>query len=98
MVLGNFDATQAATASWLFSSSDTTVHQQSFQLQIYNNSTNALVLDTGTVTTGSQQYTIPASTLVNRTVYKWRVMYTDSLGNASAWSTYQVFTCSSVPS
>lgn len=97
LVLGNFDATQAATATWLFSSSDTTVHQQSFDLQIYNNSTGALVLDTGTVTTGSQQYAIPASTLVNRTVYKWRVMYTDSLGNASAWSAYQVFTCSSVP-
>ncbi|GMA50116.1 hypothetical protein GCM10025857_14730 [Alicyclobacillus contaminans] len=67
-------------------------------MQIYNNSTNALVLDTGTITTTMQQYTIPANTLVNRTVYKVRVMYTDSVGNASPWSTYVVFTCSSTPS
>lgn len=95
--LANFDATQAATATWTFSSSDTTVTQQSFQLQIYNNSTGSVVLDTGVVNNTLSQYTIPASTLVNRTVYKFRVQYTDSSNNVSPWSQYVVFTCSSLP-
>jgi hypothetical protein len=97
LALANYDATQSATATWVFSSSDSTVTQGSFDLQVYNNATNALVFDTGWVTSTNSQYTIPANTLVNRTVYKWRVQYKDNLGNASAWSSYQTFTCSSLP-
>jgi hypothetical protein len=98
LALANFDATQTATATWAFSSLDSTVTQASFRLQIYNNATGALVFDTGVVTSSLQQYNIPANTLVNRTQYKWRVQYTDSKGNVSPWSQFQVFTCSSVPS
>lgn len=97
LVLSNFDATQAATATWLFSSSDTTVNQASYDVQIYNNSTSALIIDTGSIASTVAQYTIPANTLVNRTQYKWRIQYKDSAGNLSAWSTYQIFTCSSLP-
>jgi hypothetical protein len=97
LVLNNFDASQSATASWAFSSPDPTVIQQSFRIQIYNNATGTLVLDTGTVYTTNPYWVIPTNTLVNRTQYKWRVMYTDSNGNASPWSQYQVFTCSSLP-
>lgn len=97
MVLANFDATLAATATWLFSSSDNTVTQGSYDVQVYNNTTNALVIDTGWIASSLAQYVIPANTLVNRTQYKWRIQYKDNLGNASAWSGYQVFTCSSLP-
>ena len=97
LALSNFDATQAATATWLFSSPDATVKQQSFQIQFYNNTTGALAFDTGTLTSSLSQYVIPANTLVNRTVYKWRIMYTDSAGNSSGWSQYQLVTCSAVP-
>lgn len=95
--LSNFDATTNATAAWLFSSSDTTVGQQSFEVKIINNSTGATVLDTGVINSTQFQYTIPANTLVNRTVYKWQIQYTDTSGNVSPWSTTQIFTCSSLP-
>lgn len=97
LTLANFDATASATAIWVFSSSDATVGQQSFEVKIYNNTTGALVLDTGVINSAQSQYTIPANTLVNRTVYKWQVQYTDTAGNASPWSTSQIFTCSSLP-
>ena len=97
MSLANFDATQNATATWLFSSSDTTVGQQSFEVQIINNDTGVTVLDTQIISSSQAQYQIPANTLVNRTVYKWRVQYTDTNGTVSPWSSYQVFTCSSIP-
>jgi hypothetical protein len=95
--LGNFDATQAATATWVFSSPDNSVIQKSFQIRIYNNDTGTLVLDTGVINSNLSQYTIPANTLVNRTTYKWQVQYTDSAGNTSPWSSFSVFTCSSLP-
>ncbi|WAH35055.1 glycoside hydrolase family 78 protein [Alicyclobacillus dauci] len=84
-------------ATWAFSSSDTTVTQASYDVQVYNNSTGALVFDTGSIASSVSQYVIPANTLVNGTEYKWRVQYTDSGGNASPWSDYQVFKCSSAP-
>lgn len=95
--LSNFDASQAATATWLFSSPDSSVGQESFEVKIINNATGAVVLDTGVISSVQTQYTIPPNTLVNRTEYQWQVQYTDTDGNVSPWSTLAIFICSAAP-
>lgn len=73
--------------------------QRAFRLYIYNNTTDALVYDSGLIVSSKQSHVIVADTLNNGTDYKWYVS-TNTLIDAEGdfvSSEYEFFTCSAIP-
>lgn len=92
-----FDATYSVQFSATYSDPDNDP-MSAYQIEVYNNSTGALVVDTGWVTATQLVHTFSSNTFTNGTQYKWRVRTKDSYGLIGAWSDYAIFTCQSVPS
>jgi hypothetical protein len=68
----------------------------SYQIKIYNNSTNALEIDSGIVSSLNTFYIINASTLANGITHKFQIQLWNSAGDTSL-SEWCLFTTSSTP-
>jgi hypothetical protein len=77
--------------NWTFNDPNVGDVQSAYQLVIVNNATSAVVHDSGKVLTANTFRDLPAATLANGTVYRWRVRTYDAndvVGPYSADSTF----------
>jgi hypothetical protein len=89
-----FDATTPQIFTWTFSDSNPHDTQTARELQIIRTSDSASMVATGKVTTTSNSYTLPASTLANAVAYQWRVRTWDVADATGSWSAFTDFTTS----
>lgn len=88
----NFDATSAATFAWTPGDANPADYQTKYDLEVSRVSDSVVVYAPATVVSTISSASIPASTLVNGTNYRWRVRTYDVIGTAGAWSAYGTFT------
>lgn len=88
----SLDATQQIVVSW----KNYGDRQYYYQLKIYKNNDNSLVLDTGKITSFNSFHVINAGTLTNGIQYKYQITVWNQL-NESATSEWILFKCSSTP-
>lgn len=89
-----FDATLSSIFTWEFES-DAGEVQTSYRLIIYSLA-NATVYDSGVISNANQSHTVPASTLVNNTVYKWKIT-TTSGATSRTNNSAAIFNCFNTP-
>lgn len=85
------DATLPADLSWTFNDPNSWDAQTAFHLQVEDQDTATLALDTGKTLSASTTYTVPGGTLVNPETYRWRVRTWDVEDLESPWSAWGVF-------
>ena len=88
----SLDATQQIVVSW----KNYGDRQYHYQIKIYKNSDNSLVLDTGKITSFNTFHVINAGTLTNGTQYKHQITLWNQI-NESVTSDWVFFKCSSIP-
>lgn len=92
----NFDATSASTFTWTPGDSNAADYQTAFDFEVSRVSDSVVVYAPAKVTSTISSMTVPASTLVNATNYRWRVRTYDVLNTAGTWSGYGTFTTAAV--
>ena len=90
----NFDATSAATFTWIFSDPNPADAQTAYQLEISRVSDSVVVYDSGKVTSAIGTATLAANVLANAIDYRWRVRTYDTLNATGTWSGYGTFSTS----
>lgn len=91
--IGSFDATDNYVFSFVVNGGDVVV---SNTLEIYNDSTNALVYS-NTQSTYKEEHSLPQNTTVNGVKYRARLKTSNSSGQFSEWSNDILFYCYSAP-
>lgn len=91
-------STLTPTLSWTFSDNDTDGSQGAFEVVIRNAVTNAVVHDSGKVSSSNKSYTVPTGILSAGTIYYWTVDIWDNAGLKNSISpTAQYFRTKSNP-
>ncbi|WP_139491801.1 hypothetical protein [Brevibacillus dissolubilis] len=85
-----YTSSQTPALQWSYSDADGDA-QKAYQIEVYNNSTGALVCTTNRVNSTASSWTYSGATLNWFTTYKWRIKTWDALEGESAWSDYSYF-------
>lgn len=86
-----FDATTDAAFSWSFQDPNTGDEQSAYQLQIEDQSTGVVTVDTTKTASGVAMHVLLAGTLTNSETYRWRTKTWDGSDAEGAWSDWQTF-------
>lgn len=87
--------TTTPTFSWAYN--DPNYTQASYQIQIYNAATGALIKDTGVVASAATSYLLSGTTIAFGTNCRWRIQVVDTAGIGSGYSAYAYFTVQNAP-
>ncbi len=87
--------THTPTFTWSYT--DPNYPQASYQLQVYNATTNALIHDTGTVSSAATSYVLSGASIAFNTPISWRIQVTDTGGLGSGYSAYAFATVIDAP-
>lgn len=90
----NFDATGNIDFTWTFQDPNPSDTQSAYRLEIWDDTTDTLVHDTGQVASAASSYELAGGTLTNGVSYRWRVMAWDVAGEESPWSAWGYFATS----
>jgi hypothetical protein len=85
------------TFSWSFSDPYSSDVQTAYQVIVERNDTNAVVFDTGKVSTATHSGTIASASLLKDVKLRWKVRVWDVDNVAGLYSPYQLFTLSDLP-
>jgi hypothetical protein len=87
----NYDAAVAATYSWTFADPNPGDTQSAYRLEIRRVDTDAVVVDTGKVTSTTSSHNLAGASLTNNLDYRWRVKVWDAQdadGPYAPWGTF----------
>ncbi|CAG7648211.1 hypothetical protein PAESOLCIP111_05553 [Paenibacillus solanacearum] len=83
--------------SWVFADPDAGDAQMAYQVMVYDQQSNASVIDTGWVTSGSNSFAVPSATLGRGKTYRWQVRVKDSYGGESGISSSAFIQINQIP-
>ncbi|MFE7461673.1 glycoside hydrolase family 78 protein [Nocardiopsis terrae] len=90
----NFDATEDTVFSWEFRDPNPADWQSAYRLQIWDDATDTIVVDTDQTFSEEETHELAANTLLNGESFRWRVRTWDADGEISPWSPFGFFATS----
>ncbi|GAB3115725.1 hypothetical protein GCM10027160_23500 [Streptomyces calidiresistens] len=92
--VANFDATGAVTLRWQFRDPNPGDAQSAYRIEIWDDESDTLALDTGKVASGAEEHVVAGGTLPNDAAYRWRARTWDALDVEGPWSEHGFFATS----